>query len=65
MPRSSGNGDHSEEHLGSLGSHALKNPEDIQEAGTLGVHGEDLGIPVELNMTEALRFSMDPWELDE
>ncbi|CAK0810940.1 unnamed protein product [Prorocentrum cordatum] len=38
---------------------------DIQEAGTLGVHGEDLGIPVELNMTEALRFSTDPWELDE
>ncbi|CAK0810621.1 unnamed protein product [Prorocentrum cordatum] len=53
------------EHLGSLGSHALKNPEDIQEAGTLGVHGEGLGIPVEHNKTEALRFSMDPWELDE
>ncbi|CAK0910187.1 unnamed protein product [Prorocentrum cordatum] len=53
------------EHLGSLGGHALKNPEDIQEACTLGVHGEGLGIPVEHNMTEALRFSMDPWELDE
>ncbi|CAK0822815.1 unnamed protein product, partial [Prorocentrum cordatum] len=56
---------YSVEHLGSSGTRALKNPEDIQEANTLGVYGMDLGVPVELNMTKALRISTDPWELDE